>query len=61
LSAPCLTGLGAGVVRDWENGTRFFNLEASRRVGNDWQLGLQARFRDNVDDSDTVFGLCGDD
>ena len=50
-----------GVVSDWKNGTRFFNLEASRRVGNDWKLGLQARFWDNVDDSDAVFGLRNDD
>jgi len=50
-----------GVVGDWKNGTRFFNLEASRRVGNDWKIGLQARFWDNVDDSDTVFGLRNDD
>ena len=50
-----------GVVTDWENGTRFFNLEASRRVGNDWTLGLQARIWDNVDDSDALFGLRNDD
>jgi hypothetical protein len=50
-----------GMVRDWKNGTRFFNLEASRRVGNDWKLGLQARFWDKVDDRDALFGLRNDD
>jgi hypothetical protein len=50
-----------GLVGDWKNGTRFFNLEASRRVGNDWKLGLQARFWDKVDDSDALFGLRNDD
>ena len=50
-----------GVVNDWENGTRFFNLEASRRLGNDWKLGLQARFWSNVDDNDALFGLRRDD
>jgi len=50
-----------GVVNDWENSTRFFNLEASRRLGNDWKLGLQARFWSNVDESDALFGLRRDD
>ena len=50
-----------GVVNDWDSGTRFFNLEASRRIGNDWKLGLQARFWDNVDDADALFGLRNDD
>ncbi len=50
-----------GVVNDWDSGTRFFNLEASRRIGNDWKLGLQARLWDNVDDADALFGLRNDD
>ena len=50
-----------GVVNDWDSGTRFFNLEASRRLGNDWKLALQGRFWDNVDDKDALFGLRNDD
>lgn len=55
------TELLTGIVSDWDNGTRFFNLEASRRLGNDWKLGLQARLWDNVDDGDALFGLRNDD
>lgn len=51
----------SGVVNDWDNSTRFFNLEASRRLGNDWKLGLQARFWSNVDEGDALFGLRRDD
>ncbi|MDJ0740609.1 MAG: hypothetical protein QNJ91_12910 [Gammaproteobacteria bacterium] len=51
----------AGVVSDWQNGTRFLNLEASRRIGNDWRVDVQARWWSNVDDDDPVFGLRQDD
>lgn len=55
------TELLTGVVGDWTNGTRFFNLEASRRIGNDWKIGLQARLWDHVADEDAMFGLRNDD
>jgi len=55
------TELLTGVVADWNNGTRFFNLEASRRIGNDWKLGLQARLWSNVAPTDALFGLRNDD
>ncbi len=52
----------AGVINDWDNGSRLFNLEASRRFGNDWKLGVQARLWDNIDRSDnTQLGLRQDD
>jgi hypothetical protein len=50
-----------GVINDWKNNTRFYNLEASRRLGNDWKLGLQARFWSNVAETDAFFGLRRDD
>lgn len=50
-----------GVINDWKNNTRFYNLEASRRLGNDWKLGLQARFWSNVAETDALFGLRRDD
>jgi len=50
-----------GIVTDWDNGSRFMNLEASRRFGNDWKLGLQARFWHNIDDADPLFGQRHDD
>ena len=51
----------AGVINDWDNGSRLFNLEASRRLGNDWKLGVQARLWDNIDDEDPTYGLRQDD
>ncbi len=50
-----------GVVSDWNNGSRFFNLEASRRFGNDWKLGVQARLWSHVDSEDPTYSLRQDD
>lgn len=50
-----------GVVSDWNNGSRFYNLEASRRFGNDWKLGVQARLWSHVDGSDPTYSLRQDD
>ncbi|MCG6966738.1 MAG: hypothetical protein LJE59_09520 [Chromatiaceae bacterium] len=55
------TEILAGVIQDWDNGSRLFNLEASRRMGNAWKLGLQARLWNDVVDSDPLFGLRSDD
>lgn len=51
----------AGVVNDWSNGTQFFNVEASRRIGNDWKVELQSRLWHDVDDNDPLFGVRRDD
>jgi len=51
----------AGVINDWENGSRLFNLEASRRIGDSWKLGLQARLWSNIDRADQAYGLRQDD
>jgi hypothetical protein len=51
----------AGVVHDWSNGSRFFNLEASRRFGNVWKAGLQARLWSSVARDDPLYGLRNDD
>ncbi len=51
----------AGVINDWDNGSRLFNLEASRRLGNDWKLSVQARLWDNIDEEDPTYGLRRDD
>ena len=51
----------AGVVYDWENHTRLFNLEAQRRMGNVWKLGLQARIWAAVAADDPSAGLRRDD
>lgn len=41
-----------GIVTDLSTGSRFYNLEASRRIGNAWKVSLQARFWSQVDDTD---------
>ncbi len=45
----------AGVVIDRDNSTRFFNIEASRRIGDNWKLELEARIFSNVDENDLQF------
>jgi hypothetical protein len=50
-----------GVVSDWSHGSRFFNLEASRRIGNDWKFGVQARLWSHVDEEDPFIGFNRDD
>ncbi|MCB1724168.1 MAG: hypothetical protein KDJ39_10790 [Gammaproteobacteria bacterium] len=55
------TELLAGVVADWDNGSRFYNVEASRRIGNDVKVGIQARAWDRVDATDALYPLRRDD
>ncbi len=50
-----------GVIADRRNGTRSFNLEASRRLGADFKLNVEARFFSHVDSRDPVAGLRDDD
>lgn len=50
-----------GVMVDWENGSRFFNLEASRRLGDNWKASLQARAWGNVDTQDVSYAFRKDD
>lgn len=52
------TELLAGVVFDWQTDAQMFNLEANRRIGEDWKLSVQARawMRTQDDPSLAVFG-----
>lgn len=50
-----------GVVLDWEHGSRFLNLEASRRLGSNWKASLQARAWQNIDSGDAAYTLRRDD
>jgi hypothetical protein len=50
-----------GVLLDWENGTRFYNLEASRRIGEDWKARLQVRIWQDVDARDISRAFARDD
>ena len=61
IQVPDGTEVLAGVINDWSDGSRLFNLEASRRLGNDWNLGVQARLWHNIDDDAPEYGLRRDD
>lgn len=45
----------AGVVIDLDKGSRFFSLEASRRLNGSSKISLEARLFNNVADDDPVF------
>ena len=50
-----------GVMVDWKQQTRFFNLEASRRIGAAWKASLQMRAWSGVDATDAAYMLRQDD
>ena len=50
-----------GLIIDRDNGGRFFNIEASRRIGQNWLLELQGRFLFDIDRSDPAYSLNRDD
>ncbi len=50
-----------GLVWDRNNGSKFFNIEASRRLGDSWLLELQGRFFFNQKHSDLTFAISRDD
>lgn len=50
-----------GLVWDKDNGGKFFNIEASRRIGDSWLLELQGRFFFNQKRSDPAFTVSRDD
>ena len=55
------TELLAGVVFDLDSNGRFYSLEASRRLGDNWKLNLEARFNSNLDDADPAASLSSED
>lgn len=50
-----------GLVLDRETGGKFFNIEASRRIGESWLLEAQGRFFSDQKRSDPVFVFSKDD
>lgn len=50
-----------GLVWDRDSGGKFFNIEASRRLGDSWLLELQGRFFFNQKRSDLAFTVSRDD
>lgn len=50
-----------GILIDRNNGGKFFNIEASRRIGESWLLEMQGRFLFNQARTDPAFSLNRDD
>ncbi|HEX9625787.1 MAG TPA: hypothetical protein VGA00_02490 [Acidiferrobacterales bacterium] len=55
------TELLAGVIGDREFDTRFYNLEASRRIGDHWKIALELRALSGAPAADPFFSLRRDD
>ncbi len=55
------TELLAGIVFDRDSSAKFYNLEASRRLGEDWKLELEARIFSAIPSSDIQYGFRYDD
>lgn len=55
------TELLAALVYDTDNSTTFGNLEASRRLGEHWTLGMEMRIFTNVDEKDLLSFIEDDD
>ncbi len=51
----------AGVIADRSSGARFYNLEASRRLGRSFKLAVEMRVFSGLEPSDPFFGLRADD
>jgi len=50
-----------GVIFDLDSDARMINLEASRRLGEDWKASLQGRFWQQIPISDAGYGMNRDD
>ena len=55
------TELLAGMVQDLDYETQFFNVEASRRIGESFKATLEGRFFSAVRPGDPLFALSNDD
>ncbi|MEE9397416.1 MAG: hypothetical protein V3V31_10430 [Methylococcales bacterium] len=55
------TELLGGVVFDRDSSAKFFNLEASRRIGDNWKLELEARVFSAIPADDIQYGIRNDD
>ena len=50
-----------GLIWDRNTGGKFLNIEASRRIGNDWMLEIESRFLFDQSSSDPAFAISRDD
>ncbi len=55
------TELLAGATFDLDNTTRFYLLEASRRLGDNWKLTLETYIYSNIPADDLVYGFRNED
>lgn len=55
------TRLLLGVLIDFDTGSTFGNLEYSRRLGEQWTLGVEARILGNIDRDDLFYPIRQDD
>jgi AMIN domain len=51
----------AGILYDTDSETYFGNIEASRRLGEAWTLGLELRFTTNADEKENLYYIRSDD
>jgi len=51
----------AGMIIDLDNSSRVMSVEASRRLGDDWKINLEARFFSNIDKNDSLISFENDD
>ena len=50
-----------GLIWDRNTGGKFVNIEASRRIGNDWMLEIESRLLFSQSSSDPSFAISRDD
>ena len=55
------TSVLAGVGYDHQTAETYVNIEADRRLGNDYVLGMRARFFTHAEPSDAIFAIENDD
>ncbi len=55
------TEILAGVIFDRTNNSKFYNIEASRRLGDSWKIELEARFFSSAPKNDPSYILRDDD
>jgi hypothetical protein len=55
------TEILAGVIYDLDDGDRFYNLEAERRLGDTWKLSVEARIFSNFSSNSAIYAVRNDD
>lgn len=55
------TELLAGAIIDIDSSSRFYMIEASRRIGDNWKLSLESYIYSNIPQTDMAYGFRNDD